>query len=252
MLLPLRRFIIVEDQEHSKESLLALLTKHFPELEFAGWADTIAKASILLEKAKPDLVFMDVQLPDGTSFDLLQSGGPFPYELIFTTAFEEYAVRAFRLSAADYILKPIGLEELSDAIQKAKIKRKAGQRNEELETLIHNISQSNLQSHRISIPTTHGLSFISVSEIVRFESDNAYSTIFLNSGKNMVACRSIGDFESMLEPYSFFRIHKSHLINMNQIREYMRVDGGYIVMADGARVEISRRKKDDFLEQMGF
>lgn len=244
------RVMILEDEEVHVRVMRDLLGRNYPELEIVGEIASIAEAPEMLKNLQPDLVFMDVMLPPGTSFDLLQSLPTIDFEIIFTTSYEEFAVRAFRLSAVDYLVKPIVKEELDAAIAKFKQQIGAKQGMQNLKVLLENINAPRGGQQKIALPTFTGFLFVSVKDILRCESDNTYTTFFLQDGKNIIVSRTLKECEQLLSEYRFCRIHNSHLVNLDYVTEYIRGEGGQVKMADGTHIDVSRRKKEEFLMQL--
>jgi len=244
------RILIIEDEVHQQERLCTLLKKSFPESQVVGVASNINEGKQLLEKHAPDLVFMDVMLPPYTSFDLLSSLSSIPFEMIFTTSYEEYAVRAFRLSAIDYLLKPVDEEQLNLALEKFKQKRSLKNSAAHIQNLLANLQVSHVQHTRVALPTLTGFIFITVKDILRCESDNTYTTFFTLDKRRIIVSKTLKECEQMLSGFPFFRVHNSHLINMEYITEYIKGEGGIIKMTDGSHIDVSRRRKDEFLRQL--
>jgi two-component system, LytTR family, response regulator len=244
------RVLIVEDEPHQQERLSGLLKKSYPEFHVEGIASTIEEGKIMLEKHVPDLVFMDVMLPPHTSFDLLSSLSTIPFEIIFTTSFEEYAVRAFRLSAIDYLLKPVAEEELAAALEKFKQKKSTQDSTTQIKNLLANLHTPHANQSKVALPTLTGFIFVTIKDIVRCESDNTYTTFFTLDKRKIVVSKTLKECEQMLIDYCFFRVHNSHLINMEYVTEYIKGEGGLVKMIDGSHIDVSRRRKDEFLRQL--
>lgn len=239
--------LIVEDEVHQQEMLAGLLNEHFPDYIITGIASSLAEAKQKLLEFTPDLVFMDVLLPPQTSFDLLHSLEHIPFEIIFTTSYEEYAVKAFRLSAVDYLLKPVAKDELALALEKFRQKRMTRESVSHIKALLDNIRVE--RDHvKIALPTLTGYIFVRVKDIVRCESDNTYTTFFTVDKRSIVVSKTLKDCEQMLADYRFCRVHNSHLINLEYISEYMKGEGGMVKMTDGSTIDVSRRRKDEFLQ----
>jgi two-component system LytT family response regulator len=238
---------IVEDEKHQQEMLLNLLSECFPNLLVIGISTSIGDAKEKLLAIKPDLVFMDVMLPPYTSFDLLHDLPNISFDIIFTTSFEEFAVKAFRLSAVDYLIKPLVRTELQNAVEKFISKRSAKAASTHIQNLLENIQTTKAENSKIALPTLTGYLFIRIRDIVRCESDNTYTTFFLLDKRKIVVSKTLKECEQMLTDYRFYRIHNSHLINMEYISEYVKGDGGYVKMSDGSQLDVSRRRKDDFM-----
>lgn len=239
---------LVEDDPAQRERLLSLLKAHCPGINVLGTASSVDEARRLFTEITPDLVFMDVLLPPHTSFDLLTSMDSIPFDVIFTTSYEEYAVRAFRLSAVDYLLKPIVREELIEAIHKFRDRRSAQRATSHLELLLENLRVSKSENVKIALPTLSGYLFVRLSEIVRCESDNTYTTFFTVDKRKIVVSRTLKECEQMLDSYRFFRVHNSHVINLDYIVEYVKGEGGQVRLADGSTVDVSRRRKEEFIQ----
>ena len=239
--------IIVEDDRQQQESLKNLLAEHFPELSILGVASSIPEARALLGRVKPDLAFMDVMLPPETSFDLISSLDRISFEIIFTTSFEEFAVRAFRLSAVDYLVKPIATADLVGAINAFKRRKQNEETPLHLQNLLDNLQLAKSDSAKIALPTLTGYLFIKVRDIIRCESDNTYTTFFTTSKQKIVVSKTLKDCEQMLADFRFFRVHNSHLINLEYINEYIKGEGGIVKMSDGSQIDVSRRRKEEFL-----
>lgn len=239
--------IILEDEKHQQETLQRLLAETFPELRIIGIASSVPEARKLLTETKPDLAFLDVLLPPHTSFDLLNSLEHIPFEIIFTTSFEEYAVKAFRLSAVDYLIKPIVKGELVLAIEKFRQKTSPGKTSAHLQALLANLSATTSAHLKIALPTLTGFLFIKVKDIIRCESDNTYTTFFTTDKKKIIVSKTLKECEQMLVDHRFYRVHNSHLVNLEYIIEYIKGEGGFVKMADGSQVDVSRRRKEEFM-----
>ena len=224
-----------------------MINENFHDLEIAGICDTIDKAYTVIQQVRPQLVFLDVMLPPATSFDLLQRFQSIDFEIIFTTSFEEFAVKAFRLSAVDYLIKPLVLEELAQAIARFRERVEKKQPQHQLQVLLDNLQTRQTQKKKIALPTLTGFIFIAIEEIIRCESDNTYTTFHLNDKRKIIVSRTLKECEGMLADFSFFRVHNSNLINLDYIVEYTRGEGGTVKMKDGSHVDVSRRRKDEFV-----
>jgi two-component system LytT family response regulator len=244
------RVLIVEDDPHQHERLRSLLKNSFPEFHVEAIASSVEEAKVMLEKHAPDLVFLDVMLPPYTSFDLLSSLSTIPFEIIFTTSFEEYAVRAFRLSAIDYLLKPVVEDELAVALEKFKQKKSTQDSSTQIKNLLANLQAPQANQSKVALPTLTGFIFVAIKDIVRCESDNTYTTFFTLDKRKIVVSKTLKECEQMLMDYRFFRVHNSHLINMDYVTEYMKGEGGIVKMSDGSQIDVSRRRKDEFLRQL--
>lgn len=242
--------LLVDDEKNALQSLQKLIEKHCPQLEIVDTARSVEEAYESIVEVKPDLVFLDIEMGRANAFNLLEKFQSVPFSIIFTTAFDHYAIKAIRFSALDYLLKPIDPEELLKAVEKFLLKTQDNQLlNNKLQNLLGHIKQPG-NSKRIAVPDGEGLIFIDVANIIRFHSDGSYTTIYLLDGKKLMASKPIGEYDELLCEDGFFRIHRSHLINMNHIKKYLKGEGGYVLMSDGTEVEVSRRKKNEFIEAM--
>jgi two-component system LytT family response regulator len=242
----LYKVVLVEDEKDAQESLFKLLQK-WKNIDVVGYASSIQEAEDLVSKLKPDLVFCDVMLPPYTSFDWLSQIERISFEIIFTTSFEEFAIKAFKLAAIDYILKPIDPEDLNVAMDRFFDRKSANQSN--IEGLLKNLNSPKDQI-KIALPTLHGYLFVKVGDIIRCESDNTYTTFFITDGRKIIVSKTLKQVEEMLDEYGFFRVHNSHLINLSYLVEYLKGEGGQVKLSDGSVVDVSRRKKEEFLKHI--
>jgi two-component system LytT family response regulator len=243
--------VIIDDEEHCINRLGGIIQQHFSEsISVVASCTTVSSAVATIKEVKPQLIFLDVQIHDETGFDLLKQLPRPDFEIIFTTAYDTYAVQAFKFSAIDYLLKPIDKEELQLAIEKSEDKITLTETAARLDVLFHNLSNTNITSKRICVPVAGGLMFLQVSDIIRCESKINYTTIYLTGNKKLVVSKTLKEFEDMLTAYNFFRVHNSHLVNLQYIKSYNNGKGGTVVMEDGTQVEVSTRRKDDFLKKM--
>jgi two-component system LytT family response regulator len=243
--------VIIEDEENSVRVINDLLQHYAPEFEMAGVAGTVEKSVHLIESKAPQLVFLDVQIADGTGFDVLKKLSPCNFELIFTTAYNNYAVEAFRHSAIDYLLKPLSIEEFEQAIEK--VKRKIQEKNNHLDIdrLLSYIGRQQDNETRISIATINGFEFRDFSDIIWCSSEGAYTVFYFADKTKLISSRNLGSYENILCSHNFCRIHHSSVINIRFIKSYIKGKGGYVVMKDGTELEISQRRKADFLKKYG-
>lgn len=243
--------LIIEDESHCFDRLNTLIQKnHHEEIELLNWSRTIDEGIDAIYKYQPDLVFLDVELGDSNAFNLLKNLNISNFDIIFTTAHQEYAIQAIKLSALDYLLKPIGKEELGIAVQKHFQRLSNIQLIEKLDVLYEHLSTTPSQNKRISIPTISGFEFIKIQEIIRCQSDVNYTHIYLESNEKLTVARTLKDFESMLMPYGFFRVHNSHLINVSKVIRYQKGKGGFLTLENGIEIEVSHRRKDDLMQFM--
>lgn len=239
--------IIIDDETRGRDTLKNLLHKYCDEVQLSGEAGSVLDGFKLINDEAPDLVFLDIEMPGHNGFDLLEMFKSIPFKVIFTTAYDKYAIKAIKYSALDYLLKPIDIDELKSAVSRVDNTSKRDMKQANYEVLFNNIKSENKRK-KVAIPDLEGLVFIYLDEIVRCESDGNYTYIYLLSKKKITASRTLRDFEELFSEESFFRVHRSHLINLEHLKKYIKGEGGFAVMADDSRVEVSRRKKTEFLE----
>ncbi|MFZ1751829.1 MAG: LytTR family DNA-binding domain-containing protein [Saprospiraceae bacterium] len=242
------RAIIIDDEDHCITTLKWDLNKYCPEVEIIGAASDGEKGLVLISELKPDLIFLDVEMPRLNGIDMLARLGTLDFKVIFTTAYDKYAIKAFKLSAIDYLLKPIDKDELMHAIDKVD-NLNVKNREQQIETIKHNL---NLKSEfkKIVIPTSEGLLFFDVNDIINLEAQSNYSYIYFKDNTKLLSSKNLKEFEDTLPEDIFFRCHHSHLINMNYIKKYIKGEGGIIILSNEREVEVSRRKKNDFLDRI--
>ena len=240
--------LIVDDEHKARLNLAQLVHSFCPDVELIGEASTIQDARSRISAEHPELIFLDIQMKGESGFDLLNIDKQHDYQVIFTTAHDEYAIKAFKFSAVDYLLKPIDVEELKRSVKRAVNSRASRSENEKLQLLTESLIQGGNRLARIALPTLEGLTFVRVDEIIRCESDENYTNFFLSTGAKTLVSKTIKHFEDLLAGHNFVRVHRSHLVNLDHIRKYYKGDGGYILMSDGSEVVVSRRKKDAFLQ----
>jgi two-component system LytT family response regulator len=241
------KVIILEDEEDNRNMLSGFLHDYFPQVTLLGMFDNVNAAFSAISTLQPDVVFMDIQLKGETSFDLLDRFGKINFEIIFTTGYDSYMLKAIKLSAIDYLLKPINVEELKIAIEKAEQKRTQLVMNKNLEVLMTNF-RNNSQDHKIAISSSDGFVFVSVANIIYLESEGAYTYFFLKHNEKIITSKNIKEYEELLSDHQFFRLHKSYIVNMAEITKYVRGEGGYVIMSNNTTIDVSRRRKDEFLK----
>jgi len=238
--------IIVEDDLEQQKWLEALLADEFSQIKIIAKVDSVTKAIETLSRTEADLVIMDVMIKGGTSFDVLDQLADIDFHIVFTTSFQEFAVRAFRRAAIDYILKPIDRSELIDAIEKVEKKEAERMLKEQYDVLIANYSQKP-EDQKIAISDSTGILFVKPLSIIRCVSEHSYTTFYFSDRNPVTISKSLKHCEQILEGFGFYRVHNRVLVNLKHIERYQRADGGSIVMSDGAEVDISRRRKDSFM-----
>lgn len=242
--------IIIDDEAHCINRLEELLKEYCGEIiHLAGSYQSVNEGITGILKLQPDLVFLDVQMNDKSGFDLLKELREINFEIIFTTAYEKYAVQAFKFSAIDYLLKPVDADDLISAINKVNKKISGTEISEKINTLFHNL-KNNQASQKISIPTLDGLIFLDINDIIRCQSQINYSIIFLKDKQKITVAKTLKEFEELLSDYNFYRVHNSHLINLAYIKKYNKGKGGSISMTDHSEVEVSSRRKEGLLKRL--
>lgn len=241
--------IIVDDEPKARENLQILLQDFVEGVEVVALCQNIAEATEAVKSNSPDVVFLDIQLQRETGFDLLTKLKEINFEVIFTTAYTEYAIKAFKFSAIDYLLKPIDIEELRKAVIKVE-KRVNNNMTNRLSQLVQNLKHGTPENFKIALPTLEGLVFVNVQEILYCEASSNYTKIFTSHDKYLVS-KTLKEYDELLSDHNFFRIHNSYLININSIKKYVKGDGGYVVLNNNTSLDVSKRKKEAFLNRIG-
>ncbi len=245
--------VIIEDEKKSAELLFQLLQRNCPDISVIGKAENVSEGIDLLSKLQPELVFLDVMMPDGSGFDVLEKLKDLKLDVIFTTATDKFAVKAIKYSALDYLLKPIDAAELVNAVKKVTERhasRTVNTNEENLRSLLENVKQNENQFSKITLPTGHAYEIVLIKDIIRCEANDNYTNVYLAGGKKFLVSGTLKHYEDLLPAMDFIRVHHSHLINMNHMARFVKEDGGYAVMSDGSKVEVSRRKREDFLKKL--
>ena len=241
--------IIIDDEQKGRIALRQKLHDYCEDVNIIGEAENGLDGIKLIEKYKPDIVFLDIEMPRMDGFEMLHQLPVKNFHLIFTTAYDQYAIKAIKYAAFDYLLKPIDIDELKSAISKIYNHRPV-HTEKKLEVLEQNISGKNA-FNKIAVSTLDGLLFFNINDIVHLEASSNYTTIYFNNQPKLVASKTLKDFEELLPADIFFRSHHSHIINLNYIKRYLKGDGGQIEMQNGNYVDVARRKKEEFLKITG-
>ena len=243
--------IIIDDEQHCINRIEHILKEYcLNEVELTGSFETVDEGLAAIKKLKPQLVFLDVEIHDKTGFDLLKQIPEIDFEVIFTTAYDKYAVQAFKFSAIDYLLKPVDADELQQAINKLKEKFSKTEMSQKLDALFHNLKTIKSGSKKICVPVLNGLIFLNIEDIVRCESSINYTTLFMKDKQKILVAKTLKEFEELLSEYNFFRVHNSHLLNLDYIKSYNKGKGGSVSMTDGSEIEVSTRRKEEFLKRL--
>lgn len=241
------RALIIDDIPEARSNLRRDLANWCPELEIVGEAEGVVSGAREIRRLCPDLVFLDIQMQDGSGFDLLDILGEVPLHVIFITASDAFAVKAFRYAAVDYLLKPIDPDELKAAV--AKLQSKKQQALENLQLLRQQL-HGNPSPQRIALHTQDKIHVINIDEIQRCESDGNYTHFYLRDKSRLLVTRTLKEYDELLSPLGFLRVHQSHLVNLSQVKEFNKRDGGYLVMKDGSAVDVSTRKRQEVINRL--
>jgi len=241
--------VIVEDELASRETLTAYLEKYCPDVELLAEADSVKSGLEIITLHKPDVVFLDIEMPYGNAFDLLEQIPDVDFEVVFVTAYSNYAIRALNLSASYYILKPISIDELIKAVEKIKSNRDNNEISLHSKVLLDNIQEVNKPNHKIVLPMLNGFEIVQVKEIIRCKANDNFTEFHLKDGSKKLISRTLKFYEELLKEFDFIRVHKSHLINFQYVTKYIKGKGGQVEMSDGSTVDVSVNRKADFLEK---
>lgn len=243
--------VLVDDEESSLNSLRQKIIQHCPEIKVVATCNNAASGAAAIETMKPDIVFLDIEMPLTNGFTLLQHLTYKNFELIFVTAYDQYAIKAIRFSALDYLVKPVEIQDLRNAVHRAELRRNGSLHDNQVEFLLENMGNEKLKFKRIAITTREGLQFISLDTIIYLEASANYTKFFLCNNVRYIASKTLKEFEEMLPVSAFFRIHNSYIVNINFIEKYIRGEGGQVVVRNGATLDVAKRKKAEFLKAIG-
>jgi len=238
------RTVLIDDERSNILTLRNLLEKNFPNIDIIGTGGNVAEGVKIINKTKPDLVFLDISMPDGDGFDVLTKAEERTFEVIFTTAHDKYAIKAFDFSAVHYLLKPIEISELNKAMEKYKAVRQQGPLSARLSVLKENLHND---FHKIIIPSNDGLNIVVLDDIIRLEASDVYTLFYLTNKRTLLASKPLNNFEKMLSGQPFSRIHSKHLINLKFVERYVKGKGGSVILQGGEELDVSVRKRNDFL-----
>jgi len=244
--------VIIDDEPKNVRVLKNMLNEFCPEVSLLGEANNSNEGKELIQRKRPELVFLDIEMPYGNGFDLLNALMPIDFEVIFVTAFDKYMLQALKYSALYYLLKPVNIEDLKIAVQHAELRIKKNSVNQQLSVLLENFKKQESELKKIAVPTAEGFDFILVEDIIRCEAQGPYTRVFIKGSKSILVSKPLKEYETLLPDNIFLRIHNSHLVNLNFIKKYNRGRGGYIEMEDGTSLEVATRRKDEFLSRFGY
>jgi two-component system LytT family response regulator len=241
------RTVLIEDERKSMMTLETLLERYCPEVEIVGTGSNVEQGIKVLNDSHPDLVFLDIAMPDGDAFDLLNRLGKIDFSIIFITAYNEYALKAFEFSALHYLLKPVNYMDLQQAVQRYQKTRPGDSIQSQLQVMNHN-----LQNHfdKITLPGSDGLEIIALRDIIRIEAASNYSMVYLTNKDTLIISKTMNQFEEILRNSNFIRIHNTHMVNLEHVKKYQRGQGGMVILGDGTQLAVSRSRKNDFLERL--
>lgn len=242
--------VIVDDEEKNREALAKMLDQFCPDVQVVGKAENVSFAKEVILKEKPQMVFLDIEMPGGDGFSLIEEFEKPEFQVVFTTAHAAYAIKAIKFAALDFLLKPININELKVAVEKA-INNHANKTDtglkQKINILRQNRNNDQFDFQKIALPTTDGTEYYSIDSILRCEADRAYCKFYLTTGKQILVSKPLSEFEDLLSECNFFRIHKSNMVNLNHIKKYVRGAGGYVVLSDDSHVDVSVRRKDELM-----
>ncbi len=239
--------IIIDDELHSLHTTEMLVQKNCPKIEITGLAESPEKGIELIDSLRPDLVFLDIAMPVMNGFEMLQHVTYQDFEIIFTTAYDEYAIKAFKVNAIDYLLKPIDIPELCEAVSKVKNKYDKNEDFNRIEELLKIFGKPGIKKEKVALPIDGRIQMIPFSSIIYCESESNYTFIYLTGNKKVLLSKTLKEIEKSLDHPNFFRVQNSYLVNLNHIKEYIRGEGGELIMSNGDEVRVSRNKKEELL-----
>lgn len=239
--------IILDDESHCRQFLAGLLREYCPDVQVMAATGSAAECHELVERMHPDIVFLDIEMPEMSGFDWLEQFDPVPFDVIFTTGYNQYAIRALHFSALDYLMKPVDPEELQHAVRKV-VDRKGKVEKEQFEWMRQKMRGQTEGFHKIAIPTAEGFELVPAIDVLYMESNSNYTYIVLKNRPRIIACRTLKEMEQQLQDFpSMLRVHNSFIVNLNEVSRYVRGEGGYLVMSDGTSVNVSRSRKEALL-----
>ncbi len=241
--------IIIDDELKSRQGLETMLHSMIENVSVVASVDSVNNGIKAIQKNKPDLVFLDIEMPKRDGFELFDAFDVIDFEVVFTTAHEQYATKAFRTTAIDYLLKPIDINLLKEAVERAREKREKDKVNKNFQVFVSNLKKDK-SNQQIAISSSDGLLFIKIDNIIYLRGDGAYTYFFLKSGERITTSKNLKEYEDLLSDYDFFRVHKSSLIHLHEMKKYVRGEGGYVVMSNGDSVDVSKRRKENFLNAL--
>lgn len=241
--------VIIDDEKDARELVKFLVTSYFQEIQIIDTASSVVEGIKSIAKHKPKIVFLDIEMQDGNGFDVLDGISDKNFEFIFITAFDHYAVKAFKYSAIDYLVKPIDVDEFTDSVNRIINKLNLKKDNQKHYTVLKENFQTKTLS-KLALPSNKGYEFVKVSDIIRFEADGRYTNVYLKNNRMITVTKLLKEFIDLIDDHNFYRTHKSHLINLNYVKMFVKTEGGSILMTDGSNIPISKTNRDEFLDIM--
>ncbi len=242
--------VIIDDDILARKVLKRILEQNFKEIEILGEAESVASGMQLIRAVNPNLVFLDIEMPDGTGFNLLEQLENIDFKLVFTTSYSDYAITAFKYSAFDYIVKPVLLENVKSTMKRINEIPVLNER-QRVEVLKNNLTGKDPDKEvTIALPEMNGFSIVKIKDIVRCEGERNYSRVYFRNGKSILVSRTLLEFDNLLVPHGFYRIHRSHLVNLRDVTKFLKTDGGIVEMSDKSQLRVSPKYKDELLENL--
>ena len=243
------RAMIIDDEKHSCEALQILIQENCPQVKIADLFTSSTEALERIKRDKPDLIFLDIEMPHMNGFELLGQLTSINFDIIFTTSYNQYAIKAFKFSAIDYLLKPIDREELMTAVDKV-VKKQNPHIQQQLEMLLQKIKHPTVQVEKIALPTMQGLELVLINSIISCAANSNYTEFTLGDKKKLLVSRTLKEVEELLSDHAFVRVHNSYIVNINSIVRYIRGEGGYLIMSDGSKIDVSRSRKELLIQKL--
>jgi two-component system LytT family response regulator len=240
--------VIIDDEKNAREAIQQIIDKHFEDIQIIGFADDVESGIKTISKLNPELVLLDIKLPDGTGFDILNQFNSIRFFTIFITAYNKHAIKAFKFSALDYLLKPIDIEEFRIAIQKVLKAKEEQDTKKKLEIFLENIDSISKEVKKIVLKTSDSIHLVQVNDILRCQSEGNYTKFFFTNKDSILVSKNIKEYYDLLKDYQFFRPHQSHIVNINFIKRYHKLDGGSLIMQDDSCVPVSTRKREELMK----
>jgi two-component system LytT family response regulator len=242
--------ILIDDEQHCRETLSIQLERYCPEVQLLAACGSAAQGLQAIANHHPEVVFLDVEMPHMNGFEMLQQLDKITFEVIFTTGYDSYAIKAIRFSALDYLLKPVDKDELKKAVAKISAK-KAHSMTQQFDILLEKLENKQTTLQKIALPTQDGFELLPVHNIISCESDSNYTNVYLKNGRKILVSRTLKEIEELLEGHCFLRVHHSHVVNLEEVARYIRGEGGYVIMSDNSTINVSRSRKEALLKRFG-